>query len=234
MQHLVDDRSLSALWSASGSAYMSPWRRLDWMPGRFELDPRQPKHLRRAVDADRLGWRAGRTARSSGRCRCRCRPAGRAAACQALGRSPARPRFRRHAASGSGPRPRRGRRNSGWRPRRARRGSIRSARRRRRTARCVAASAQPSTSANSGSTRSASASVRNTQLPSLRRSSTPASARILRWRETRGWLCPSTCASSPDRQLHQPQQRDDAQPRRIGKRLESIGKRKAACHEIRI
>ena len=42
-----------------------------------------------------------------------------------------------------------------------------------------------------------SASVRKTQLPSLRRSSTPASARILRWRETRGWLCPRTCASSP-------------------------------------
>ena len=37
-----------------------------------------------------------------------------------------------------------------------------------------------------------------------------------------------------DRQLHQPQQRDDAQPRRIGKRLESIGERKRRCHEIRI
>ena len=37
----------------------------------------------------------------------------------------------------------------------------------------------------------------NTQLPSLRRSSTFASARILRWRETRGWLCPRTWASSP-------------------------------------
>ena len=30
-----------------------------------------------------------------------------------------------------------------------------------------------------------------------------------------------------DRQLHQPQQREDAQPRRVGKRLESIGKRKS-------
>ena len=29
-----------------------------------------------------------------------------------------------------------------------------------------------------------------------------------------------------DRQLHQPQQREDAQPRRIGQRLESIGERK--------
>ena len=69
--------------------------------------------------------------------------------------------------------------------------------------------------------------VRNTQLPSLRRSSTPASARIFKWRDTRGWLWPSTCASSPDRQLHQPQQGDDAQPRRVGERLESISKRKS-------
>ena len=37
-----------------------------------------------------------------------------------------------------------------------------------------------------------------------------------------------------DRQLHQPQQRDDAQPRRVGKRLESIGKRECRSHQIRI
>ena len=61
----------------------------------------------------------------------------------------------------------------------------------------VGESDQASTNANIGSTRSASASVRKTQLPSLRRSSTPASARIFRWRDTRGWLWPSTCASSP-------------------------------------
>ena len=45
----------------------------------LQLDPRQPQHLRRAVDADRLARRAGRTIRSSARCRCRYRPAGRAA-----------------------------------------------------------------------------------------------------------------------------------------------------------
>ena len=89
-------------------------------------------------------------------------------------------------------------------------------------------------SANKGSTRSASASVRNTQLPSLRRSSTPASARILRWRETRGWLWPSTCASSPTDSSISRSKRDDAQPRRIGKRLESVGKRKRHSHGIRI
>ena len=37
-----------------------------------------------------------------------------------------------------------------------------------------------------------------------------------------------------DGQLHQPQKCDDAQPRRIGKSLESIGKRKRSRHEIRI
>ena len=46
--------TLSAAASASGSAYMSPWRRLDCDAGRLELDPRQPQHLRRAVDPDRL------------------------------------------------------------------------------------------------------------------------------------------------------------------------------------
>ena len=37
-----------------------------------------------------------------------------------------------------------------------------------------------------------------------------------------------------DRQLHQPQQRDDAQPGRVGKRLEAVGKRKSGGHQIRI
>ena len=37
-----------------------------------------------------------------------------------------------------------------------------------------------------------------------------------------------------DRQLHQPQQRDDPQPGRIGERLESVGERQRHGHEIRI
>ena len=37
-----------------------------------------------------------------------------------------------------------------------------------------------------------------------------------------------------DRQLHQPKQRDDAQPGRIGECLESVGERKRRSHEIRI
>jgi hypothetical protein len=32
---------------------------------------------------------------------------------------------------------------------------------------------------------------------SRRRSARPASHRIFTWRDTRGWLCPSTCANSP-------------------------------------
>jgi hypothetical protein len=37
-----------------------------------------------------------------------------------------------------------------------------------------------------------------------------------------------------DGKLHQAQQRDDAQARRIGKRLDAVGKRKRSRHEIRI
>ena len=37
-----------------------------------------------------------------------------------------------------------------------------------------------------------------------------------------------------NRKLHQPQERDDAQPGRVGKRLEAIGKRKFGSHEITI
>ena len=45
---------LSALLSASGSAYMSPWRRLDWMPAASSLTRASAQHFGRAVDADRL------------------------------------------------------------------------------------------------------------------------------------------------------------------------------------
>ena len=37
-----------------------------------------------------------------------------------------------------------------------------------------------------------------------------------------------------DRQLHQSQERNDAQPGRIGKGLEAIGQRERCTHEIRI
>ena len=60
--------------------------------------------------------------------------------------------------------------------------------------------------------------LRNTQLPSLRRSARPASIRILTWRETRGWLCPSTCASSPTDSSIARSSIEDPQPRRIGQR----------------
>ncbi len=45
---------LSAQRSASGSAYMSPWRRLaPRNAGFLQLDPGKPQHFRRTVDADR-------------------------------------------------------------------------------------------------------------------------------------------------------------------------------------
>ena len=154
----------------------------------FELGAGEPKHLRRFVDADRLhGARAEQLDHPAG-AGADVDQAAEVAAAQAPARSRARPRCRRHGASGSSPRPRRGRRNSARRPRPARpaphRGGPSPARRSRwspgrptgRSARAMAA------------VRSGAAIARNTQLPSLRRSTMPASARILTWRETRGWL----------------------------------------------
>ena len=37
-----------------------------------------------------------------------------------------------------------------------------------------------------------------------------------------------------DRQLHQPQKHEDAQPSRIGERLEAVGKRKSGSHDLTI
>ena len=78
VKHLVDDDAVGALVGERQRIHVAlAQARLDARG--LELDPRQPQHLRRPVDADRPGWRAARTARSSGRCRCRCRPGGRAA-----------------------------------------------------------------------------------------------------------------------------------------------------------
>ena len=75
--------------------------------------------------------------------------------------------------------------------------------------------------------------LRNTQLPSLRRSARPASIRILTWRETRGWLCPSTCASSPTDSSIARSSSEDAQPRRIGQSGEN-GDASAIFTDIKI
>jgi hypothetical protein len=37
-----------------------------------------------------------------------------------------------------------------------------------------------------------------------------------------------------DGKLHQPQEHDDAQPRRVGKRLKTVGKREQCSHDLRI
>jgi hypothetical protein len=59
--------------------------------------------------------------------------------------------------------------------------------------------------------------------PPLRRSARPASIRILTWRETRGWLCPSTCAISPIDSSMARRSMDDPEPGRIGQRGEYLG-----------
>ena len=176
---------------------MSPWRRLDVNARGFELDPRQPQHLGRAVDADRLGCaRAEQLDHPAGAGADVDQAAERPFAKRAVDRPldlalgdmeradlvPHLGMAGEIAVGGLGALGADGfgaRRVGGEQRLRRGVGPVRRS------------------SANSGSTRSRSASVRNTQLPSLRRSSTPASARILRWRDTRGWLCPSTWASSP-------------------------------------
>ena len=112
-------------------------------------------------------------------------------------RSPARLRFRRRGATGCCPTCRHGPRNSAPRPRRGRRAPPRAARRRPRTARAPRRCPIGRSRRTRASCARASASIRNTQLPSLRRTTSPLSARMRTWRDTRGWLCPSNCASSP-------------------------------------
>jgi hypothetical protein len=45
---------------------------------------------------------------------------------------------------------------------------------------------------------------------------------------------PKDLGQFADRKLHEPQEHDDAQARRIGERLESVGERKCCSHELRI
>ncbi len=85
---------------------------------------------------------------------------------------------------------------------------------------CVAASAQPSISANKGSIR---VGLRQRQehpaafLAALKDAGVSEDLHVAR----HAWLALAEhLGKLADRQLHQPQQRDDAQPGRIGKRLE--------------
>ena len=219
--------------SASGSAYMSPWRRLDGDARGLELDARQAQHFRRAVDPDRLRRaRAEQLDHPPGAGADVEQPAERSRAERSINRALdlafgdmeradlvpdpgmggeiAAGRFGALGADRLGPRGVGGEQRVG--------GIV---------GPCVDQREQRRDAARS-------ASVRNTQLPSLRRSSTPASARIFKWRDTRGWLWPSTCASSPTDNSIRRSKREDAQPGRVGKRLEAVGERKRHGHEIRI
>ena len=144
-------------------------------------------------------------------------------------RWPARPRSRRRGASGSRPTPRHGWRNSARPLRRGRRGRPRAAPRSAANSAC-AVGLDPMidhrrTAARCDRRRPASGTP--SCLPCAA-STSPASPRILTWRETRGWLCPRTCASSPtDNSIA----RSSATIRsRVGsaKRLEKLGKREAS------
>ena len=227
--------TLSALPSASGSAYMSPWRRLDGDARRLQLDPGQPQHFRRAVDADRLrGARPEQLDHPAGAGADVDQPAERPVAERAVDRlldlafgDVERADLVPHLGMG-GEIARR-------RLRRGRRGPRRAAPRRRRTAPRLAASAQRSISSNSGSVRVGVGRASGTPscLPCGARR-TPASARILHVARHPRLALAEHLGELADRQLHRPQQREDAQPRRIGKRLEQVGEREARRHGIRI
>jgi hypothetical protein len=172
MQHLVEDHRVGdAL--ASGSAYMSPWRSSASDAGLGELDAGEAQHLGRAVDAERALSAGGAAEQLE-------HPAGAGAdvdqladrpVAQARGRRRPRPRFgdveraklvpiggvAREIAFGGG-------------------GAVgldggEAARRRRSTRRPAPTSCRAAS--NSGCTRSPAPRLRNTQLPSLRRSASP-------------------------------------------------------------
>ena len=192
----------------------SPCRRC---PRRAAARTCRPGAARRHRARPRRAWRGrGGAFPGCGRCRAPCSAAGPnnsiirpvpvpmstrrpiGALAERAARSPPRPRSRRRGASAARPNRRRGRRNS------VSAAAARSARTAASRAASAAvqgsspsSSAQRSTSWNSGSIRGRGPRLRNTQLPSLRRSARPASIRMRTWRETRGWLWPSTCASSP-------------------------------------
>ena len=199
-------------------------------PGLGELGAGEAEHFRAAVDAERLlGGGAEQFDHPAGAGADVDQPADRRAR-RARGRSPPRPRSRRRGASAARPNRRHGWRNSGSAA------AARSARTAASRAASAAvqgsapsSSAQRSTSWNKGSIRGRGPRLRNTQLPSLRRSARPASIRIRTWRETRGWLCPSTCASSPTRELHGAQQHQDPKPGRIRQSREDVGRQSHIC-----
>ena len=197
-------------------------------PRGFELDPRQPQHLRRAVDADRLrGARAEQFDHPPGAGADIDQPPERSL-CRGCGRSRARLRFRRRGASGSGPTPRPGRRNSGWRPRRARRWTASVRRRRRRTSASVVVIG-PAVDQRE-QRRHAIRLGKRQEYPAAFLAPlehTGVGEDLQMARHSRLALAEHQ-RQFADRQLHPPQQREDAQPGGVGKRLEAVGEREAS------
>ena len=104
----------------------------------------------------------------------------------------------------------------------------------RRTARCVARSAQASISANIGSIRSGIGERQEHPAAFLAPLEHAGIGEDLEMARDSRLALPEHLRQLADRQLHQPQQREDAQPRRVGKRLETVGERESGGHEIRI
>ena len=195
------------------------------MPAASQLDPREAQHFRRAVDADRLRRaRAEQFDHPPGAGADIDQPAERPLAKRAVDRA-------LDLALGDVERADRvphlgvGGEIARRRPRRGRRGPRRAGRRRRRTGRASSGSAQRRCSANSGSVRVRVGQLRNTQLPSLRRSSEAGVDQDLDVARDPRLALPEHLRELADRQLHRPEQREDAQPRRVGEGLKKVGER---------
>ena len=209
--------TVSALPSSSGSAFMSPWRRLDGFPAASSFT-----RASRSISDERSMPMASNASRPNSSIirpvPVRCRPGDRAADREraadglldlALGhveRADLVPDLRVRGEIA--------RRGFGSLVRM--RASFEASASKRAL---LASSAQASISSNMGAVRSPPAIVRKTQLPSLRRSTAPASARMRTWRETRGWLCPGAAPSSPTDSSILRNSARITQPRRVGESL---------------
>ena len=217
--------TLSALPSASGSAYMSPWRRLEAMPAASSLT-----RASRSI-SDERSMPIACAARGPNSSIIRPVPVPMSTS-RPSGRSPERAVDRPlDLAFGDVERadlvPDLGMAGeiARRRPRRGRRGPRRVARHRRRTAPASAASAQRSIKREH---RLDALGVGQGQehpaafLAALEHAGVGEDLQVARHPRL---ALAEHLRQLADRQLHDPQQREDPQPRRIGKRLETVGER---------
>ena len=214
----------SAAPSASGSAYRSAWRSSAWSSPRSVSLARASRSISRLRSMPSACSRlAARTVRASARCRCRYRPAARRGRRPAPRPSPPRPRSRRHGASGSRPIRRHCPRTSPPRcaARSARTAASRAA---SATAQCMRALAFATRRARPQSGADASRRAQRDEHPAafLAALGEPGVAEDLDMARHARLALPEHLRELADRQLHRAQQREDAQPRRVGKRTEDV------------